>query len=338
MKITIYTLLFFYLTGCSSIDELVNGPNDDSANREVIGCYPNTSPGSGSTEITAADWDDNLNYSLFKNYLRKSPLHNLVELALPSQSTQKVSASPLLPELQISFVIDTTGSMGDELSYLTSELQSIIETIKKMNQSRKTQFSIILYRDLNDEYQTKRLNFTDSTESLKNFINQQQASGGGDYEEAVQVAFYEALQQSWSPYPGTHKVLFHLADAPPHDLDIPTVISQIQQFRQNDITIYPIAASGVSEKAETLMRYSAQQTGGRYIFLTDDSGIGTPHKVPSIPCYIVRTFKTVLTRIVEGHLAGMYLPPRGEETVRIEGSLSDGKCFLGDDQIIGRLW
>ncbi len=57
--------------------------------------------------------------------------------------------------------------------------------------------------------------------------------------------------------------------------------------RSLDVHIYPVASSGVDELTELTMRSAAQLTGGRYLFLTDDSGVGGAHMEPSIPCYFV---------------------------------------------------
>jgi len=44
------------------------------------------------------------------------------------------------------------------------------------------------------------------------------------------------------------------------------------------------------------MRSAAEITGGRYLFLTDDSGVGGPHKTPEIPCYFVTKLARALVR------------------------------------------
>ena len=48
-----------------------------------------------------------------------------------------------------------------------------------------------------------------------------------------------------------------------------------------------VAASGVADKAEYAMRAMAAATQSRYLFLTDDSGVGNPHAPPAIDCYLV---------------------------------------------------
>ena len=42
------------------------------------------------------------------------------------------------------------------------------------------------------------------------------------------------------------------------------------------------------------MRQAALVTNGRYLFLTDDSGVGLSHAEPNIACYRVTSLKSLL--------------------------------------------
>ena len=53
-----------------------------------------------------------------------------------------------------------------------------------------------------------------------------------------------------------------------------------------------MGASGVGPGAEYMMRAMSALTQSRYIFLTDDSGIGNPHAPPSVDCYNVTSLQT----------------------------------------------
>jgi hypothetical protein len=52
------------------------------------------------------------------------------------------------------------------------------------------------------------------------------------------------------------------------------------------------------------MRTAAQVTGGRYLFLTDDSGIGGAHQEPTIPCYFVTALSRAMIRMAAMELSG----------------------------------
>ena len=64
------------------------------------------------------------------------------------------------------FMIDTTGSMGDELAYLQVELADVIADIRdNIGQSFKIRLSINFYRDADDEYVVREFPFTEDPSS-----------------------------------------------------------------------------------------------------------------------------------------------------------------------------
>ena len=72
------------------------------------------------------------------------------------------------------------------------------------------------------------------------------------------------------------------------------------------------------------MRSAAQLTGGRYLFLTDDSGIGNAHAEPHIPCYQVQHLSTLVARMIRTELTGVR--EEAQEVLRSVGNPSDGVC------------
>jgi hypothetical protein len=106
----------------------------------------------------------------------------------------------------------------------------------------------------------------------------------------------------------------------------------VREARTQGIHIYPVASSGVDELTEFSMRAAAQLTGGRYIFLTDDSGVGNPHIEPTIPCYFVTKLDDAILRMVDIELNGEYREPAESEIIRVGGDPQDGACTLPDGQ------
>ena len=77
---------------------------------------------------------------------------------------------------------------------------------------------------------------------------------------------------------------------------------------------------------------TAQITGGRYLFLTDDSGVGDTHKIPEIPCYYVTRLEKALVRVASMELSGTYIGPDTADILRISGdAMTNGTCSVGDD-------
>jgi hypothetical protein len=237
------------------------------------------------------------------------------------------NAASLPPSaLDLMLVIDTTGSMGDELDYLTREFQGIIAGVRQRFPHIDMRFGLVVYRDQGDEYVVRSFGFTGSSQQMQDWLAQQHASGGGDEPEAVPEALQAALNAEWRPG-NTARLLLHVADAPAHSDAYNAFVERIRQSRMNGIRIYPIAASGVNPAAEYLMRSSALLTQGSYLFLTDDSGVGNAHAEPKIPCYVVTRLNDLFERVVLSELSGARVEPVDEEIVRVTGSYQNGVCL-----------
>jgi hypothetical protein len=105
-----------------------------------------------------------------------------------------------------------------------------------------------------------------------------------------------------------------VADAPPHaGAGEGRLVDAINELRANKVGVYPVASSGIDTRAEMLMRLAARATGGRYIFLTDHSGIGSSHAAPHIDQYEVETLHQVMHRMIVDELSGGESEPPGPE-------------------------
>src|SRR3546814_19059172 len=112
-------------------------------------------------------------------------------------------------------VVDTTGSMGDEINYLQAELRSIIAAITAKHRDLDIRIGFVFYRDRGDDYVTRTVAFDRDIGRVQGALARQQANGGGDYPEAMDQALVRAVGQDWRP--DAVKSLLLVADAPPHD-------------------------------------------------------------------------------------------------------------------------
>ncbi len=64
------------------------------------------------------------------------------------------------------------------------------------------------------------------------------------------------------------------------------------------VRIIPVASSGVNKDTEYLLRTLAVTTGGSYVFLTDDSGIGNEHIKPDTGAYDVKLLNELLVEVI----------------------------------------
>jgi hypothetical protein len=237
------------------------------------------------------------------------------------------------PGLDLAFVIDTTGSMGDEIRYLQAELQTIAGALSREYPGVSRRYALVVYRDDGDAYVVRSFDFTPDLAQFQRSLNQQSAGGGGDTPEAPEQALAAANQLSWRDGP-TARVMFWVADAPHHVGREAKMVSAFAGAVGLGVHIYPVAASGTDDLAEFSMRTAAQVTGGRYLFLTDDSRIGNTHKEPRIPCYYVTSLQAAMTRMIETELTGVRIEPAAGEIIRTGGNPEDQRCRLSDGEVV----
>lgn len=208
-------------------------------------------------------------------------------------------------QLDLCFMIDTTGSMGDELSYLQAEVGDVISRVQTELPNADVRLGLVFYRDQGDEYVVKSFDFTSDIKAQQAVLKKQSASGGGDYPEAVHEALAEALGMSWRE--NARKILIPVLDAPPHEskteqgrkIDIRREYGAlVYQASETGIAVVPVAASGVNVTTQYVLRSTALLTGGTYVFLTDDSGIGNAHEEPAVGDFTVEYLNSCLVRVI----------------------------------------
>ena len=203
-------------------------------------------------------------------------------------------------QVQIAFMVDATGSMGDELEFLKMDLKKVINEVQKTNTQLKISTATVFYRDEGDEYVVKHSPFTEDINQTTEFISQQRADGGGDFPEAVDKALVQLNQLQWQPEART-RIAFLVLDAPPHNK--PAVISSIQYSVKtaaaSGIKLIPVVASGIDKTTEFLMRFIAMYTNGTYVFITDHSGIGNKHLEPSVGEYQVEKLSDLMVHLIK---------------------------------------
>ena len=208
------------------------------------------------------------------------------EVALNVAGTRKYE------DTQVMFILDTTGSMSDEIAYLQMDFASIA---KEVDDGRTT-FSVNFYRDEEDEYVTRCNPFTNDVKSVQAKINAEYADGGGDIPEAVAEILEETITNNdqWSS--SANKIAFLIFDAPPHEGKEQQLDAAVRAAAEKGIRLVPVVSSGAERDTELFGRAIAAQTGGSYVFLTDDSGVGDSHLEPIVGDYEVELLHDVIVR------------------------------------------
>lgn len=233
----------------------------------------------------------------------------------PDQTTHRVvldgaANGPLA--LDVLFLIDATGSMSDEIERLKANMTSVAEQVAELPGDPHVRFAMTVYRDRGDSYVTKTFDFTDDVGSFTGALAEVVADGGGDTPESLGAALQEALTvPAWREGDAV-KLVFLVADAPPHlpgdpgYADEPDYADGVRAAARAGVKILPIASSGLDAQGEYVFRQLAQVTMGRLVFLTygaDGSSPGTSTPLDIDPeDYDVLSLDALVVQLVRDEL------------------------------------
>jgi len=171
--------------------------------------------------------------------------------------------------LDILFILDTTGSMGEEIHRLRATIELIHLNLTSMSTKTEVRFGMVLYKDTGDEYNTLVVPLTDDIGQFSSSLDLVEASGGGDIPENLQAALESSLRDvDWNT--GGIRLGFIITDAPPH-LDYNQTYEYgdaAAEAKKRAIKFFSVGTGGLPLSGEYVLRQIAQYTGGKYIFLT----------------------------------------------------------------------
>jgi Mg-chelatase subunit ChlD len=117
--------------------------------------------------------------------------------------------------VDVVFVVDTTGSMTDDISAVKADMRQILGHLRDRNPDSRV--GVVAYRDVTDEYLTRTfLLLTAEDAAIEAAIAAIEVHGGEDWREHVYAGINTALDlQPWRRDASQHIIL--MGDAPPHD-------------------------------------------------------------------------------------------------------------------------
>ena len=190
----------------------------------------------------------------------------------PRVTELKLNGPRSLPDpvpLDVLFVMDTTGSMGEEIERLRATIEIIYANLAALKPQPLVRFGMVLYRDQGDMYVTKRVPFTEDLDEFQYQLDQVRAGGGGDTPEDLESALDEAVNAMDWNMAGV-RVGFIITDAEAH-LDYGrqyTYIDAANDARARGIKLFSIGTGGLGLEGEYQLRQISQLTDAKYIFLT----------------------------------------------------------------------
>lgn len=256
--------------------------------------------------LTAGAIDDRKNTELLDELrARATSLDAQLGSALPSHKATGTAPDRdhIASVLEIGLVLDTTGSMGDEIQYLQAEIRSIAQEIANEYPTVTQRYALVAYRDQGDEYVVRGHGF-EPLDAFVSHLSAENAGGGGDLPEAMDEAMAAAGDLPWSSGDAA-RMVFLVADAPAHAWGYSKYARATGSLAAKDVSVYPVASSGVEPICEYLMRWAARTTGGQYLFLTDHSGIGNAHADPHVDQYELKSLRAHMLDMIRDELGAV---------------------------------
>jgi hypothetical protein len=177
-------------------------------------------------------------------------------------------------QLEMVFVIDTTGSMGGLLDAAKQRIWGIVNGVIR-EQHSSVRIGLVAYRDRGDAYVTQILPLTEDLDKVYMTLMDYQAAGGGDAPEDVRTALAESLYKiPWSEAGlGVSRIIFLVGDAPPHDYpDVPDTLTTAGNAVQKGIIVNTIQC-GASGETTRAWQAIADRGQGQYFAIPSDGGV-----------------------------------------------------------------
>lgn len=176
-------------------------------------------------------------------------------------------------QLDLAFVVDTTGSMGGLIAAAQKQMVGMIDTLSRAAQV-DMQLGVVQYRDHppQDQMVFEAFDLTRDLKTAKQYINSLRANGGGDEPEAVLAGLVAARTElSWRAH--ARRIAVLVGDAPPHGVGLrgdafphgcpsgETLHSTSARLEDKNIRLYAI---GLTPAVTASFGQLSALTGGQY--------------------------------------------------------------------------
>lgn len=178
-------------------------------------------------------------------------------------------------QVEIVFVLDTTGSMGGLIDGAKKKIWFIANEVLRSKRQPSLKVGLVAYRDKGDAYVTKSLPLTNDLDKVYTTLMGFRAGGGGDGPEHVNAGLDAAVtKQPWSQGKDVLKMVFLVGDAPPHmDYDDDRKHEAISKDAvANNIYIHTIQC-GSDPSTQIAWKKIARNSEGRYAAIKQSGGV-----------------------------------------------------------------
>jgi hypothetical protein len=185
------------------------------------------------------------------------------------------------PEIEVVFVLDTTGSMGGLLEGAKRKIYSIASRISQGRPTPNLKVGLVAYRDVGDDYVTKRFDLSEDLDTVFANLRKFQAGGGGDTPEHVGRGLGEAVSKlSWSQNREVMKVIFLVGDAPPAERNDDWNFQHWAKRARDKHIVVNTVRCGSDGETEVAWRQVAKLTDGTFDSIDQAGGmvaVATPY-------------------------------------------------------------
>jgi Mg-chelatase subunit ChlD len=244
--------------------------------------------------------------------------------------------------LDILFILDTTGSMGEEIERLRATIEIIYANANALKPRPLVRFGLVLYKDRGDEYVTRVVPFTDTLDDFQDELDAVYASGGGDRPEDLQAALYDSLNSmDWNQNGVRLAFAITDADAQLYEDQSYTYIHAANDARERGIKIYTIGTGGLPLEGEYVLRQISQLSDARYIFLNygeqGESEGGAPGSVShhTGSNYTTDKLEAIIIRFIKEEVAYLSDTPLDQDQAYFNADKIDGESR---DETLGKLF
>ncbi len=211
---------------------------------------------------------DNLTDTLLEPLISKNILEYYDDyLAKEQNAFRKLFPST---NIDIMLLLDSTGSMADEIEVLQKTINKIKLDIASLNYANIIRFGFVDFKDINDPKsdEPSLFDFTEDINQVENYLNNTIKAGEGvdsKYED-----IYEGLKKaissdaSWSDADNAIQAIILMTDAEVKPEEIEDFKANVKKLIEKDIKLYVIGASAISPRARQFYTAQTRRTGGDY--------------------------------------------------------------------------
>ena len=174
---------------------------------------------------------------------------------------------PALRPVDVAFILDTTGSMGEEIDAVRTTIAKVAKELGRQN--FQVRLGLVEYKDRGDAFVTKIHPFSSSSERFLADVAKVTAGGGGDTPESVNEGLHAGLTGLEWGQDSVARFAFLIGDAPPHldyanDADYAV---EMKRASHEGIQLFTVAASGMDALGQAVFRQVAEYTGATNLFV-----------------------------------------------------------------------